>query len=68
MADFVTNPFGGLRLSNAASNSNGSGASAAAGSMFVEPALSPGPHSPTGEEGNEDGGNGDILLAPSEKE
>ena len=61
MADFISAPFGGLRLNNS-------------GQQRTTSPPPPGPHSPNGDfgdgggGGNEDTANSEMLLAPSEKE
>ena len=57
MADFMSSPFGGLRLGNS-------------GQHASSPPPPPGPHSPNGDfgEGNDEAANSEMLLAPSEKE
>ena len=57
MADFISSPFGGLRLGNP-------------GQHRSSPPPPPGPHSPNGDfgEGNDEAANSEMLLAPSEKE
>ena len=59
MADFMSSPFGGLRLGNSGQQHTSS-----------PPPPPPGPHSPNGDfgEGNDEAANSEMLLAPSEKE